>query len=260
MNNTLLKGLTILELLSRSDQPLSLTQISGRLGYVKSAVHRLLGGLVGAGFVRRDDGTGAYTPSIKVWELGSATLSKLDLRLYAEDEMERLVTQTGEAVHLSVLDGAEVVYVHRVDSPNPTRGFSQVGSRAPAVCVATGKVLLAFGRRRLLDELSLRLVAHTPRSIVDPDAFLADMGRIRQQGYAINRGEWREGVVGIAAPVVDPRGAVVAGVGISGPASRFPAARTGEQVDAVLAAAAEISAALDTSCAAGGGLARIRLG
>ena len=80
MNNTLLKGLAILELLSHSDCPLTLTQIAAELGLAKSNAHRLLKALMETRFVLRDERDATYTPSIRLWELGSGALGKLDLR------------------------------------------------------------------------------------------------------------------------------------------------------------------------------------
>jgi len=244
MNNTLLKGLAVLELLSRSDRPLNLTQIGKELSIGKSNVHRLMQALVETHFVLRDDESNAYVPSIKLWELGSAVLAKLDLRRHAERQMEALMAHTGESVHLSVLDGAEVVYVHKVDSANPVRAYTQIGGRAPAYCVATGKVQLAYRTPSLLQEVATTLRQHTDRTITDPNTFLREMKKVRGQGYAINRAEWRDDVWGIAAPVMDARGSVIAAVGISGPAVRFRKTVIGPWAEAVMATAADVSQAL----------------
>lgn len=260
MNNTLVKGLAILELVSRSDRPLNLTEISQRLGLVKSNVHRLLQGLVEQQVVRRDEKDGTYAPAIKLWELGAAALAKFDLRLYAEGAMDELAAQTGENVHLSVLDGRDVVYIHRVDCPHPIRAFAQVGSRAPAHCVATGKAQLAFGRKSLVDEIAASLVRYTEHTLSEPQAFLSEIGKVRRQGFAINRGEWREGVCGVAAPILGPHGAVVGGVSVGGPAMRFRRERMQEWAQAVVAAASRISHELDASPTVGSALARLRFG
>ncbi len=244
MNNTLLKGLAVLELLSRSRQALGLTQIGKELEMSKSNVHRLMQALVETRFVLRDEETGAYMPSIKLWELGSAVLGKLDLRRHAERQMESLMELAGESVHLSVLDGMEVVYVHKVDSERPVRAYTQIGGRVPAYCVATGKAQLAFAREHVLESACAALKRHTDATIIDRDEFLKDMRKVRQRGYASNRGEWREGVHGIAAPIMDARGFVIAAVGISGPAERFRKAVLPGWADAVIATAADISDAL----------------
>ncbi|MBT2304831.1 IclR family transcriptional regulator [Variovorax paradoxus] len=244
MNNTLLKGLSVLELLSRSDRALSLTQIGKELGMVKSNVHRLMQALVETRFVLRDEESGTYGPSIKLWELGSAVLAKLDLRRHAERQMEALMTLTGESVHLSVLDGTEVVYVHKVDSPNPVRAYTQIGGRAPAYCVATGKAQLAYSGTTVLHAVAATLRPHTERTVTDPESFLKEMRKVREQAYALNRGEWRDNVFGIASPVMDTRGSVIAAVGISGPAERFRKTVMTDWTQAVVAAATDISHAL----------------
>lgn len=244
MNNTLLKGLSVLELLSRTDRALSLTQIGKELGMGKSNVHRLMQALVDTRFVLRDEESGSYAPSIKLWELGSAVLAKLDLRRHAERQMEELMSLTGESVHLSVLDGTEVVYVHKVDSPNPVRAYTQIGGRAPAYCVATGKVQLAYCAASILHEVSSTLQPHTERTITDPGSFLKEMKKVCEQGFAINRAEWRNDVWGIASPVMDARGSVIAAVGISGPAARFRRSVLADWTQAVIAAATDVSHAL----------------
>ncbi|MDA7416057.1 IclR family transcriptional regulator [Xenophilus arseniciresistens] len=241
MNNTLVKGLAIVELLAHSERALGLTEIAAELALAKSNVHRLLQALTEARYIVRDERSGRYVASIKLWELGSAVLSKLDLRVHAEQVMDELLLGTRETVHLSVLDGDEVVYVHKLDSPNPVRAYTQIGGRAKAHCVATGKAMLAFHSPAMLERLSQNLQAHTPRSIVDPARFLQEMARIRVQGFAHNRGEWNESVCGVASPVVDASGHVVAALGLSGPKDRFKPAQVKAFAPLVVEAAARIS-------------------
>lgn len=241
MNNTLLKGLSIVELLAHSEQAMNLTEIAQALNLAKSNVHRLLQALSAANYIHRDDRSGRYTASIKLWELGSAVLSKLDLRMHAEQVMERLLVETRETVHLSVLDGEEVVYVHKLDSPNPVRAYTQIGGRTLAHCVATGKAILAFKSSYALERLALHLRPRTPATITDPKRFLQEMARIRVQGYAINKGEWNENVCGIASPITDISGQVVAGLGLSGPKERFKPAKLKAYAPLIVEAAAQVS-------------------
>ncbi|HEY1092651.1 MAG TPA: IclR family transcriptional regulator [Burkholderiaceae bacterium] len=241
MNNTLVKGLSIIELLAHSDRALGLTEIAAALDLAKSNVHRLLQALTEAHYIVRDEHSGRYMAAIKLWELGSAVLSKLDLRVHAEQIMDQLLTQTRETVHLSVLDGEEVVYVHKLDSPNPVRAYTQIGGRARAHCVATGKAMLAFRSPPALARMAQSLEAHTPATIVDPDKFLQEMARIRVQGFALNKGEWNENVSGIASPVTDVSGTVVAALGLSGPKERFKPTQLKVFAPLIVEAAAQIS-------------------
>lgn len=241
MNNTLIKGLAIIELLAHSERTLGLTEIATELDLGKSNVHRLLQALVDARYILRDERSGRYAAAIKLWELGSAVLSKLDLRMHAEQVMEELLASTQETVHLSILDGDEVVYVHKLDSPNPVRAYTQIGGRAKAHCVATGKAMLAFHSPSMLERLSHQLVARTPKSIVEPEQFLQEMARVRSQGYAVNKGEWNESVHGIASPITDVSGQIVAALGLSGPKERFKVAQIKAFAPLIVDAATRIS-------------------
>lgn len=241
MNNTLLKGLEIVELLAHSDRPLTLTEMATSLKLAKSNVHRLLQALTERHYVIRHDNSNAYVASIKLWELGSAVLSKLDLKLHGQDVMEELLQRTGETVHLSVLDGDDVVYVHKLESPNPVRAYTQIGGRARAHCVATGKAMLAFRTPSALEQLAQHLQSRTALTITDPDKFLLEMAKTRAQGYGVNRGEWNTNVAGIAAPIVDAQGNTIAAVGLSGPTERFKLAQLRTFAPLVIDAAQKIS-------------------
>ncbi len=109
------------------------------MGLTKSNAHRLLQTLVGCGYVRNLAQSGRYELTLKVWTLGAAVVGRLDLKTVASEYMERLCQLSGETVHLSVLDGAEVMYIDKIDSPQPVRAYSRIGGRVPAYCVATGK-------------------------------------------------------------------------------------------------------------------------
>lgn len=244
MNNTLVNGLALLEVLARSDRALGVSELAARVDVGKSNAHRLLQSLTELGYVQRDAATGTYRAAIRLWELGAAMLAHLDLRRTALPAMEALLHRTRETVHLSVLDGDEVVYLHKLESPEPVRAYSTIGGRAPAGCVATGKAMLAFAGAARLEALSATLPRHTARTICDADAFLQEMAGIRARGYAVNTGEWRDSVCGAAAPIRDPSGTVIAAIGVSGPAERLRPARFKALGQDVIAAAAAVERAL----------------
>ncbi len=241
MNNTLVKGLQLLELLARSEGPVGVSDLATKLALGKSNVHRLLQGLVELGYVQRNEPRGTYQASLKLWEVASALASRLSVKTAALEAMERLLRNTRETVHLSVLDGDEVVYLHKLDSPEPVRAYSEIGGRAPAHCVATGKAILAWQSEATLSGLAGRLQRHTPKTITDPADFLRDLERVRANGYAVNRGEWRETVWGVASPITNADGVVVAAIGVSGPSSRIKSAQIKELAGEVVAAAKAVS-------------------
>jgi len=244
MNNTLIKGLQLLEFLARSETPLGVTELAASLELGKSNVHRLLQALVELGYAKKNEVRGTYQATLKLWELGTALEGKLTIKAAARDAMERLLSETRETVHLSVLDGDEVVYIHKLDSPEPVRAYSEIGGRAPAYCVATGKAILAWQGESHLQGLSKRLTRHTGNTITKPAEFLHEMERVRTAGYAVNRGEWRETVWGVASPIMGAEGTVLAAIGISGPAARIKPTMLKRLAADVMAAADKVSAQL----------------
>lgn len=221
MDKTFLKGLVLLEAMANNERSSGVTELATQLSLGKSNVHRLLQGLVHQGFARKDPETGRYELTIKLWELGVKVFQRLDLRQEALPYMRLLAEETQETVHLSILDGTDVLYIEKIDSPQPVRAYTSVGGRAPAACVATGKVLLAWASEDTVARAAEKLYRHTPRSIVSAEDLHRNLQRVRSLGYAVNTGEWREQVMGVAAPVRDATGSVVGALGISGPADRI---------------------------------------
>lgn len=221
MDKTFAKGLTVIEVLSGCDKPCGITQLATQLKLTKSNVHRLLQTLAAHGFVRNVDNTGNYELTLKLWELGSKVRSRLGIAGISGPFLKLLGDQTSEAVHLSVLSGVEVIYIDKVESPQPIRAYSMIGGRAPAYCVATGKAMLAFSSPGKLDELKAPLTRYSVNTISSRAKLDKELQQIREQGYSINRGEWRVDVSGVAAPIFDQATNVVAAIGISGPSTRL---------------------------------------
>lgn len=214
------KGLAIIDALAAHPEPAGVTELARQLQMAKSGVHRLLRILCDLGWVREAD-HGRYECTLKVWEVGMRVADRLDLRALAAPPMRTLAALTQETVHLSLLQGSDVLYLDKIDSPQPVRAYTRIGGRAPAACVATGKALLAWADAEQVARAGRALQAYTPKTLANTAELVAELERVRAQGYAVNRGEWRATVCGLAAPVFDARGAVVAALGISGPADRL---------------------------------------
>jgi DNA-binding IclR family transcriptional regulator len=252
MDATLAKGLTVLEWLARQQRDCRASEVAAAFGLARSNAHRTLRTLVDCGFAVQDAATSAYRASLKLFELGALVDAAADLRTRLHPRLAALARATGETIHLAALDGAEIVYLDKFDSPLPVAAYSRIGGRAPAHCVASGKALLAaLGE----DEAALRarlgsLAAHTPNSITRFPALAVELVRTRARGFGENREEWRLGVCGLGAPVFDARGQPVAAIGISVPSIRFGRARAKALAGPLLAAAAEASRTL--GCSTGG--------
>lgn len=221
MSQTVSKALKLLEALAVHTQPQGVTDLANELGLVKSNVHRLLKVLEEHHFVRQDRIGDGYECTLKLWELGSLVADRIDVRQIASPFMVSLAEQTLETVHLSVLDGSDVLYINKIDSAHPVRAYTRIGGRAPAYCVATGKALLAFESPDTVDQMGRALTTYTDSTITDISALKKELACVRRLGYAINHGEWRETVTGLAAPIFTARSRPIAALGISGPIDRL---------------------------------------
>ncbi len=247
MDKTLLKGLRVLEAIADEPEGVrTIDRLAALVGLSRSNAHRTAQTLVHAGYLERD-ADGCLRATTRLFELGARALRKLDLRAVALPFMQRLSAATHETVHLSVLDGLEVVYIDKIDSALPIRAYTSLGGRAPAYAVATGKALLGAQPDGYLEPYAGRLLRHTPSTLVDLASLRREFARLRQQGYAVNRGEWREGVGGVAAAVFDGSGHAVAALGISGPLDRLGAARMREYGPLVVRVAFHLSNAMGST-------------
>ena len=235
MDTTLAKGLAVLDWLVHQPGECRLVDVAQALGLARSNAHRTLQTLVECGWAVQNRDNASYRASLRLFELGTLVEAASDTRGLVRPHLAALAQASGETIHLTVLEGAQVVYLDKFDSPLPVAAYSRIGGRAPAHCVASGKALLAAQAHdhQDLHELLGDMQAHTPHSITDARALQADLQRACLRGWAENREEWRLGVCGVGAPVFDARGLPVAAVGMSVPAIRFSRAQArtfGEQV------------------------------
>lgn len=250
MDKTLVKGLVILETLAKSEEPRGVSDIARVLNLTKSNTHRLLQTLVARDYAFSEDGR--YSLSPKMWVLGADAISKLDFRRVALPELRSLAEATSETVHMSIYEKAEVIYVEKIDSPQPIRAYTRVGGRAPAYCVATGKALLAFQTDDIIAEVLENLEPITPYTITDKATLRHELATIRERGFAMNRGGWRAEIGGIASPIFDSHSMPVAALGISGPTARLTDDLVPQLADLVKQAAARTSKMLGAALASDG--------
>ncbi|OWT56851.1 IclR family transcriptional regulator [Candidimonas nitroreducens] len=255
MDKTLLKGLAVLETVAsmRGDVQ-TIDELASQMGLTRSNAHRTLQTLIHAGYVERDKGRSGFHSTMKLFELGARSVRKLDIRKVALPFMERLSKVTHETLHLSVLIDLEVVYIEKIDGVLPIRAYTSLGGRAPAYAVATGKALLAAADDEYLSRFGNEFVGYTPATITDLSVLKRELRKVMANGYAVNRGEWRDGVGGVAAPVFDGSNKAVAALGISGPLERQTAAAIKEFGPLIARVALQLSKALGYTRDYGGSL------
>ncbi|HEX7864825.1 MAG TPA: IclR family transcriptional regulator [Variovorax sp.] len=246
MDSTLAKGLAAIEWMVRQQRECRVTELAQAFGMARSNAHRTLQTLVECGWAVQDPDTSTYRPSLRMFELGAMVSEASDIGALLRPHLSQLAQATGETIHLAVLDGAEIVYLDKFDSPLPVAAYSRIGGRAAAYCVASGKALLAAAGLGVpaLQECLGTLVAHTKNSITDFDALFSELERSRARGYAENREEWRIGVCGLGVPVLNARGEAVAAVGMSVPSIRFARTQARGLADHLMACARDASVTL----------------
>jgi DNA-binding IclR family transcriptional regulator len=244
--------LALIDALASKDQARGVTDLAAELRLAKSTVYRLLQTLVVHGYAVQDARTGRYRLGLKLLELGSAVLGGLSIRTIAQPHLQALMEATNETVQLGVLEGHEVVYADKIDSQQTIRMYSRVGRRSPLHCTALGKVLLAYqlaGDVRGL--LASELRRCTARTITTAGRLREELERIRREGYALDNEEFEEGLRCVAAPVRDHTEAVVASLGVAGPAARLGPARLPVLIKRVTEAADAVSADLGYKASGG---------
>jgi DNA-binding IclR family transcriptional regulator len=237
---------------STRDGGLGVVRISELVGREKSQVSRALRTLAGAGLVERDAATKEYRLG---WRLFSLAARVGDQRLLALSPpvLHVLVAALGETAHLTVLDGADVVTVLSEASPNVVRAIEWTGRAVPVHCTSAGRALLldhdAASLRALL--AGRELAPGGARAPGDVDELARRIAKARDRGYAAVDGEFEAGLVGVAAPVRDFRGRIVAALNVSAPRFRL-GRRLHEAGRAVRAAADELTARVSGNATDGG--------
>lgn len=240
------RALAILEILSVGGRDFPLGEIAHRLELHKSTAHRLLMVLERHKLIERNASTGRYRLGLKLFELGTRAVSRLDLRERARPILERLVLETSETVHLCILDDTEVVYLDKVEPERSVRMSSSVGRRNPAYCTAVGKAILAHLPEEQVEAIVRKhgLKAMTANTITSFLELKSELASIRDRGYAIDNEEIEEGVRCVGCVVRNFSGGPVAAISVSGPAFRLTRQKVKSVSRPVIAAAHALSAEL----------------
>lgn len=225
---------------------MGVSEISQRLAMPKATVYRFLQTMKSLGYVDQEQESERYSVTMRLFDLGSKALEHPDLLKIADREMRLLSVNCQETLHLSTLVDADVVYLHKVDSPGIVNLGFRIGQHIPAHCSAAGKVLLAFTPREISDTLLSGLQFR-------PDGLLAKQGlsgfrqmlqQVCQRGYALDIQEFDQNLCCLAVPIFDYLQNVVAGLSMALPVFRYNSVRQGEYVSMLHQTARNISGQL----------------
>ncbi len=233
------RSLRLLARLADEGRALSLADLSAYLSLPKATAHRLCNQLLDSGFLARGLNEREFVVGPALRKLAFDTLNHGTVRGLRHEVLSDLVAEVGETCNFTTLDGAQVLYLDRVEAPWPWRLTLDVGAHVPLHCTASGKLFLALmpaeRREALLAGLKLQRV--TDNSIATVDALRAECDAIAAAGHSIDREEFIVGLIAVAVPVRDAEGAMRAALAVHAPRSRLSLEQAVAHLPALRAAA-----------------------
>lgn len=227
---SLAKGLKVINVFGESAGPLTLSEVAVRAGMTRAAARRFLLTLTELGYARMDGRNFSLTP--KILSLSGAYLASDTLPDIARPFLKELTDKVHESSSLSVLEGNEIIYVARVHTQRIMSVNIQIGTRFPAWCTSMGRAQLAFlpqaQQQAVIDGSELR--KFTPRTIASKQELLAELERVREQGYALADQQLELGIVSIAVPVFSRARQPIAAVNVAGHISHTDPARISKEI------------------------------
>jgi DNA-binding IclR family transcriptional regulator len=210
------KAIRLINYFAEARRPLSLQELTQFSNMPKSTVHGLLAPLRESGFISQA-ADGKYHLGIRLFELGSIVSASWNIIPLARPHLQNIAIQTGQSAQLSMIDRGEVMIVDYADTNSSLRVVTEVGDRLPIHSTAAGKAMLAFLPRMQAESiLKAELVSFTPHTITTAEGMQAELEKIRSQGIAVEDGEHRIGLRGVAAPLFNIYGEPSYAVGVLG--------------------------------------------
>jgi DNA-binding IclR family transcriptional regulator len=215
--------LLILEVVGRTDKPLTPTEINAQLGLPKQTVHRLCSTLEAEGFLTRTTDGKRMKPARRLMDLGAGLVQSSRDQIVRHQVLEHVARQVREAVNFVVPQETGMHYLDRVDTDWAFRIQLPVGTNVPFHCTASGKAYMASlppaARRAFVQGLALKPL--TDKTHTDPTTLLEELAETRKRGYAIDNEEFMDGMVALAVPVTDAQGRYIASLAMHGPSQRL---------------------------------------
>jgi len=199
------RAFNVLALLAEEPRGLSLAELGRRSDIPKSTLFRILTTLQKHRCVVWSDEQRGYRLGARLLELGTSYLDQADLYHVAARPMETLAEECHETVFLGKLEGGQVIYLRRMESPRSITVVKKLGQRVPAHCTATGVAMLAFLPEAEVDTIldEHGMPSFNEATLTDRDALKQRLAHVRSRGYAIVDGEYNQELLCVSAPVFD---------------------------------------------------------
>lgn len=246
-----LRVLQVLQSLSASEYPQTLSQLSSRTKLPKSSLMRLLAELERHDYVTRTPGQGGYVTGPRCHELGLSIVQTPSLLRRCSSIIRRLVAITGETCNLNILTEDHVQYLVRVENPGQLRLqlHMEIGSRVPLHCTASGKLFLAMtpepAHSQMISQLALERYA--PQTITNRQDLEQELKRTQALKLGLDNEEFVRGMVAVAVPVHNDEGQTIAALACHAPTAQATLEYLIEQVPAMRRTANELQEILSAS-------------
>lgn len=236
MNQSVNKALELLTFFTKDQAAFTLHELSHLSGMSKPTVYRMLSTLEANGFlekIKENQNDARYKLGLKFLEYGQLVSDRLELREIAFPYMQELAEQLNEAVHLVIINGTDAIYIEKVDSGRSLRLNARIGSRFPLYMGSGPKLLLAYQDSAFIEKiLAGELLPYSDGKVLEKDAFLQQLATIRENAYSWSSGEQDLHATGVAFPIRNHHGKVIASLAISGLASYYE----GENLERIMEA------------------------
>lgn len=243
-----LRAFGILEIVVRADRPCPLHEIVEQSGLPTPTVFRILSMIEGAGLVQREPNGKTYVVGHRLARFGLDIMTNNSVRAERRAILRRLVDEIGETCNLAMFGGDEIIYIDRVETDWPLKADLKPGSRVPLHCTSSGKLFLSqmprTKRRRMLESLTFK--RYTENTITDIDLLESQLDRIAVTRVGVNNEEFQAGVIGLAVPVTDAKGRMLATVALQAPVARLTIGRAMDFVPSLQRAAADMATTFES--------------
>ncbi|MDH2999990.1 transcriptional regulator [Chelonobacter oris] len=219
-NQSLIRGLSLIEILSNFPNGCPLAKLAEISGLNKSTTHRMLQSLQACGYVKPTNTMGTYRLTTKCLAIGQKTLASMNIINIASPFLETLNLDTGETINFSIRENGHAIMIYKLE---PTTGMmrtrSYIGQHLQLYCSAMGKIFMAYDQPDYLlhywRDNQKKIEKLTCNTITTLSAMEQELATIKQQGFAMDAEENELGVSCIACPVFDINGKVIYSVSIS---------------------------------------------
>lgn len=246
--NSIEKSIQILNYLSNAGRSVGITELSSKLLFPKSTIHRMLKSLVSYSLVDQEKETSKYRLGMRVIEYSNSFYNSFDFRQIAKPILKDVCRETKLTTFLTTWYNSKGICI---DSITPSRDenthlFVEIGKEMPFHSAASAKILLAHQPsediKRIINEKTLP--KYTSRTIIDPKKLEEHLSGIRHKGFSICNEELEEGIKAISAPVKNINREAIASITITGLSRRISSSNIKKFINILVDSAQELSGML----------------